>query len=202
MSENNTVVPGHLPIATMTASIADAQDATDDLEKKSWASMPRYTTVTLAGRTLHLRERRLIVPSKALGIQAKLLHLAHDDLCHYTGVDRTLRNLADQAKVWWVSMDDDTAAYIKSCFRCAFAKARHSPSTSTGTLVPTIPPYVMHTVYVDLKGPMPEGTGYLLGAVEGLTRRTPDYATCLRALPRKLSKNSLKSSLLSALTPS
>ena len=182
-SESNTVVPGHLPIAAMTASIAAAQHSAAETEQARWASMAHYSTATLAGRTLHLIERRLIVPAAALGIKSKLLHLAHDDQCHYTGVSRTLHNLRDQAKVWWENMDTDTASYIKSCYRCAFARARHSPSTTVGQLVPTIPPYVMHTVYVDLKGPMPEGTGYLLGAVEGLTKDTR-----LRFLPQGTAK--------------
>ena len=182
-SENNTVVPGHLPIAKMTATIAEAQLHASDSERDNWASLPFYSSVSIAGRTLHLRERKLIIPSAALGIKATLLHLAHDDQCHYTGTSRTLYNLRDQAKVWWESIEQDTASYIKSCFRCAFAKARHSPSSNVGHLVPTIPPYVMHTIYVDLKGPMPEDTGYLLGAVEGLSKDTK-----LRYLPKANAK--------------
>ena len=43
----------------------------------------------------------------------------------------------------------------------------------------------MHTLYVDLKGPMPEDTGYLLAAVEGLTKDTR-----LRYLPAGTAKGS------------
>ena len=166
----NTVVPGHLPIAAMTATIGEAQQRVSDTEKDEWSSRPHYSTVTLAGRTLHLHERRLIVPAGAVGIKTKLLDLAHDDRCHYTGAERTLKNLQDQAKVWWINIGDEVLTYIKSCFKCAFAKSRHTPNRTVGSLTPTIPPYVNHTWYCDLKGPMPEGTGYLLAVVEGLCK--------------------------------
>jgi hypothetical protein len=54
------------------------------------------------------------------------------DQCHYTGVSRTIHNLRYQAKVWWSNLDDEVSNYIKSCFKCAFAKAPHSPSDSIG----------------------------------------------------------------------
>ena len=171
-SATNTVVPGHLPIAAMTASIADAQAAADEFERSRWQSLGQYSTVALAGRTLHLHRRRLIIPTAAIGIKSKLLHLSHDDQCHYAGVGRTIHNLSHQAKVWWDNITEDVAAYIKGCFRCAFAKAPHGPSESVGTLVPTIPPRVMHTVYVDTKGPFPESSGYLMAVVEGLSKDT------------------------------
>lgn len=171
-SASNTVVPGHLQIAEMTANIADAQKDADETERARWASLGHYTTVSLAGRLLHLHKRRLIVPAAAIGIKSKLLNLAHDDQCHFTGFNRTLQNLSSQAKVWWESITEDTDAYIKSCFRCAFAKARHSPVDTVGTLVPTIPPHVMHTCYVDTKGPFPDGSGYLMAVVEGLSKDT------------------------------
>ena len=167
---NTTVVPGHQPIAAMTAIIGEAQQRVTDTERDEWSSRPHYSTVQLAGRTLHLHERRLIVPTGASGIKTKLLDLAHDDRCHYTGAERTLKNLTDQAKVWWVNIADEVATYIKSCFKCAFAKSRHQPNRTVGTLTPTLPPYVNHTWYCDMKGPMPEGTGYLLAVVEGLCK--------------------------------
>ena len=129
----------------MTAAIGEAQQRVTDMERSEWSSRPRYSTVTLAGRTLHLHERRLIVPAGAVGIKSKLLDLAHDEQCHYTGAERTLNNLTEQAKVWWVNMDTEVMDYIKSCFKCAFAKARHQPNRTVGALTPTTPPYVNHT---------------------------------------------------------
>ena len=164
-----TVVPGHLPMADMVAKIVAAQAAASDAERASWKG-PKFVSVTLAGRELMLYEKRLLVPRDAVAIKQVLLRMAHDDVAHYTGADRTLSNLTRQARVHWVGMHDDVAKYVKSCFRCTFAKAAsHSPGPH-GQLTPTVSPHVHHTWYVDLKGPMPYGTGYILAVIEAVTR--------------------------------
>lgn len=163
-----TVVPGHLPLATMTSKIAAAQEAASAEERASWIGT-HYSAVELAGRTLHLHDRLLIVPRGASDIKARLFHLAHDDNCHYSGGGRTVHNLKQQAKVWWSNMDHEIQAFVSSCYRCQFAKTGLHPNKFVGTLSPTIPPFVNHTWYVDLKGPMPDGS-YLMAAVEGLVK--------------------------------
>lgn len=174
-----TVVPGHLPMDSTVAKIAAAQQAASEEERAGWRRSRNYSTVTLGGQVLHLLERRLIVPSGALELKGVLLRLAHDDDSHYSGADRTVLQLKRQARVYWEGMDTDVAKYIASCFKCQFAKAPHHEAKNVGTLVPTIPPYVYHTGYADLKGPMPSDTGYLLVLVEGISK-----AVRIRYVPR------------------
>ena len=130
-----------------------------------------------------MHRNRLIVPEGNEAIKQALLKLAHDDLHHLTGYERPLIALHTQARVYWFNMADDVRAYVKSCYRCEFGKAAsHSPS-QTGHLNPTLAPHVHHTVYVDIKGIMPHDTGYLLAAVEAITRTIR-----LRYLPKANAK--------------
>ena len=164
----DTVVPGHVALAPMAAKIAAAQGAADESERASWAGA-RYSVVTLGGRTLHLFKDRLIVPRDAEAIKGVLLRMAHDDEAHYLGAARTLKHLVAQARVHWAGMAADVEAYVRSCFRCQFAKpAAHGP-TQRGELTPTLAPHVNHTWYVDLKD-MPHGTGHIMAVVEPITR--------------------------------
>jgi len=65
-------------------------------------------------------------------------------------------------------MGDDVKAYVVSCGKCQMVETGHKP-TEMGELEPTVPPHVHHTWYADFKGPMPNGTGYLLAVVEGVS---------------------------------
>jgi len=168
-ASGETAVPGHLPIAPITAKIVDAQDAAPASERATWTGR-RFSVAVLGGRTLALFDNRLVVPQGARNLKTLLLKLAHDEDAHFRGTDRTLAQLKRQVRVHWVGMDKDVAAYIEECWRCKFAKPPAHKPALVGTLSPTLPPYVHHTWYVDLKGPMPHGTGYLLAVVEPLTR--------------------------------
>ena len=167
---DDTVVPGHLHCAPMVAKIILAQEAAPELERATWTSQ-HHTTVTLAGRTLALFKGMLLVPRGATEIQNLLMRLAHDGSAHYQGAARTLYHLQRQARVTWVGVDEAVTKYVKSCYRCAFAKQGDGAAGREGTLTPTLVPEYGHTIYVDLSGPKPHETGYLLAAVEGLSRR-------------------------------
>jgi len=163
-----TLVPGHLPMAPLAAKIAMAQAMAPQEEKDTWTGR-HHTSVLLGGCRMFFYKHRLIVPSNARELKEVLMRLAHDDNAHYSGADRTLRCLVTQAKVHWVGMDAEVYKYVASCFRCQFAKANRREDAA-GTLTPTLAPYVNHTWYADLKGPMPFDTGYILVIVEAITR--------------------------------
>ena len=170
---SDTVVPGHLSIAPLLAKIVTAQEEAGVVERASWKG-PNYSTVLLAGRTIYLYRNRSIVPSHANDLKRVLMRMTHDDEAHFPAVDRQLWALRHQARVYWVGMDDDVAAYVKSCFRCAFAKPRAHGPARVGQLTPTLAPYPHHTWYVDLKGPLPHGTGYIMCVVEAFSRMVID----------------------------
>ena len=177
--EHETVVPGHLKMGVLTRRIVDAQEGAGDEEKARWKTGKHYSTAELGGRMLVLWKNRLVVPDGATEIKKALLEMAHDEEAHLAGAARTLMHLRMQARVHWTGMDADVNKYVASCFRCELAKvATHGPA-QRGTLSPTLAPYVNHTWYVDLKGPLPGGSGYLMGVVEPLTRLIR-----LRYLPR------------------
>ena len=165
--DRGTVVPGHLPMASMVAKIVAAQAAATDEEHESWSDS-KFTKIELGGRQIVLFDKRLLIPRDAKEIKVVLMRMAHDDVAHYTGAGRTVENLVRQARVHWVGMHEDVATYISSCYRCEFVKTAHKPA-ARGTLNPTVAPHVHHTWYVDLKGPMPHGTGYLMVAIEAVT---------------------------------
>lgn len=167
-SQQETPVFGHLHMASMVAKIVAAQHAAPEEERASWTGA-KYSKAELAGKEIYLFDLRLLIPRGASEIKAVLMRMAHDDVAHYTGANRTIENLVRQARVHWVGMHDDVTEYVKSCFRCEFVKTAHKP-VARGTLSPTVPPHVHHTWYVDLKGPMPHGTGYIMAVVEALTR--------------------------------
>ena len=178
--EDVTAVQGHLPMAPMVAKIAAAQDLAGEEERSSWTGA-KYSTATLGGRTLHVWDNRLIVPRGAANVKSVLMKMAHDDdvVLHYPAAERTLHALRSQARVYWVNMDADVKQYVASCFKCQFAKANSHGKAHTGTLSPTIAPHVHHTWYVDLKGPMPGGMGYIMAVIEAISRGCK-----LRYLPR------------------
>ena len=169
-TSTTTVVPGHLPLASTMAKIIAAQEAAPEEERASWIGAA-YSKARLAGHTFYLYRHRLIVPKDASDLKTALIKLAHDENAHYCGAQRTLQQLRLQAKVFWAGMDEDVTKYINSCYRCQFAKAAHHANRTVGSLTPTLPPYPLHTWYVDIKE-MPGDTGAILGAVEGLTKLT------------------------------
>ena len=166
-----TVVPGHLPMAPLLASIVEAQLSAGRRERATWAGAG-YETLVLHGRPLVLFRRRVVVPRDAVVIKRKLLSLAHDDSQHVRGGERTLAALQSQARVTWVGMTADAQEYVNSCFRCQFGKAASHSPTPRGTLSPTVAPRVHHTWVVDNKGIMPHKTGVLMAVTEALTRVT------------------------------
>jgi hypothetical protein len=130
-----------------------------------------------------LYNNRLLIPKGETGLKELLLRMAHDDCAHFGAYERTLRALETQAKVHWVGIDEDVRRFVASCYKCQLAKAATHEKTPAGTLTPTVAPYVGHTVYIDLKGPMPYGTGYILVFVEAITRWVR-----LRYLPNNTAK--------------
>jgi len=161
-------VPGHLTMSSMTYKIARAQVDAPAAERATWSGA-NFSIAVLGGMTLNLFRNRLVVPEGATDIKLVLMRMAHDDTAHYSGAERTIMQLQTQARVYWKGMQHDVQQYVASCFRCIFAKAAHSKDAA-GTLSPTVSPHVHHTWYVDLKGPMPGGTGYLMAVVESVTR--------------------------------
>ena len=165
---NPPVVPGHVSLAPLAAKIALAQQAAPGSERDSWRGT-HHTTTVMGERTLHLWKGKLIVPRHATEIKQQLLRMAHEGSSHYMGSGRTLWALDAQAKVWWAGMTEDAAEYIRTCFKCKMAKAEHKKS-DIGVLHPTLAPYIHHTWYTDLKGPLPHGTGYIMVIVEAISR--------------------------------
>jgi hypothetical protein len=162
--------PGHLLITPMLAKIADAQAEASKEERDTWTGK-RFSTVSIGGKSLMLYRGRIVVPRDAEHIKQQLMKMSHDDTYHYAGAERTQLQLMQQARVFWQNMQHDVNKYVKQCHRCRFAKAPHTKA-AVGQLTPTIPPYVNHTWYLDLKGPMPLGTGYIMAIVEGVSRYT------------------------------
>jgi len=162
------VVPGHVAMSSMVLKIALAQEDAPAAERESWTGV-HYSRAVLGGKSLALYRNRLVVPAGATEVKTVLMRMAHDDTAHYSGAERTVMQLQSQARVHWVGMHAEVQRYVDSCFRCTFAKAAHQKAAA-GTLSPTVSPHVHHTWYVDLKGPMPGGTGYLMAVVESVTR--------------------------------
>ena len=165
------VVHGHLHMAALAAKIVTAQEGVSVSERESWVG-PNYSETSLGGRRLVLYDNRLVVPTGASDLKSTLMRMAHDDMAHYSGAERTVQQLKRQARVHWVGMSEDVTKYVASCFKCALGKAASHHKADRGELEPTISPHVHHTWYVDLKGPFPGGSGYLLAAVESITRFT------------------------------
>jgi len=165
----STVVPGHYAMAPMVATIVRAQTAAPAVERATWTGKD-YTEAVLGGESIMLFKSRLLVPDGALEIKTTLMRLAHDNNAHYMGAQRTLIHLQTQARVHWKNINEDVQKYVNSCFRCQMAKANSHGKAWTGMLSPTLTPAVHHTWYVDMKGPFPHGTGYLLSCVEAATR--------------------------------
>ena len=181
---DETVVPGHLPMAAWVAKIATAQADAPVAERFGWkVKYGRfYKKVELKGRTLHMKNSRLLIPADANELKQGLLRMGHDDNAHYVGGERTVENLL-LAKVWWEGLEQDAQAYVDSCFRCKVAKPPSHKPAEAGSLNPTISPHVHHTWYADFKGPLPHDTGYILLVVESLTRMVK-----LRYVPKATAK--------------
>ena len=166
--QGGTVVPGHLEMAPLLSSIIDEQENAPREEQDKWLGKG-YSKATLGGRSMALWKNRVVIPDGASEIKAVVLRMAHDAALHYTGASRTLWAIENQAKVHWVNISQDVEQYIRSCYGCAMAKGQHV-EFGTGTLSPTVAPYVHHTWYVDVKGPLPFDTGSILVIVEALSR--------------------------------
>jgi hypothetical protein len=164
----DTRVPGHLVMAPLAAEIATAQAEASLAERETWTG-GHYSTAVLGGVTLYLYRDRLIVPRGAVTLKERLMRMVHDGGMHYTGAERTAWALARQARVYWGNIAEDVRHYVSSCFKCAAAKAPHVKANA-GELNPTLAPHVHHTWYVDLKGPMPYETGYIMIVVEAISR--------------------------------
>ena len=177
-----TLVPGHLAMAPLVAKITAAQRMAPEEEQSQWVG-DHYSTATLGDAVLHLWKDRLIVPRGQRELKTALITMAHDGGLHYTGASRTQWALENQARVHWKGLADDVMTFVRSCFKCAMAKAPHTKSGDVGTLQPTIAPYVHHTWYADIKGPMPYDTGYILVVVEAISRHVR-----LRYLPAVTAK--------------
>jgi len=176
-----TVVPGHQTVAPMVAKIVEAQKHAGQKEREAWTGS-RFKTVSVGDQKLVLFDGKMVVPQEANELKEVLMRLAHDDQAHYAGGERTAITLERQAKVWWFSLRRDVTDYVKSCFKCQMVRHPHG-EPGGGSLQPTLADTVHHTWYVDIKGPMPEDTGYLMLVVEAFSR------VCkLRYLPRANTK--------------
>lgn len=163
------VVLGHEAVDATLRRIMEMQSRVSDEERRTWRG-PSFKTVTLAGMQLVTQHGHAVVPREAHELQAHLLRMAHDDNMHYMGVAKTVYALKQQCKVTWVGMEETVERYIRSCYKCTFAKAPSHEPAMRGRLTPTIAPYIHHTWYADIKGPMPHHTGSLLVVVESITR--------------------------------
>ena len=165
-----SVVPGHYPAAPLVKTIIEAQQAAPAHEREEWKGV-RYSTVKIDGSEAMLYKSRLLIPASehAKPLRDALLRGAHDENYHYAGAERMVAMLRDHARVYWRGLPKDCSEYVNTCVRCKFAKSQHTKQL-VGTLTPTVPPYVHHTWYVDVKGPMPNKSGSLLVIVEALTR--------------------------------
>ena len=176
-----TVVPGHQTMAPMVAKIVEAQKQAGHKEREAWTGS-RFKTVSVGDQELVLFDGKMVVPQEAKELKEVLMRLAHDDQAHYAGGERTAITLERQAKVWWFSLRRDVTEYVKSCFKCQMVRHPHG-EPGGGSLQPTLAETVHNTWYVDIKGPMPEDTGYLMLVVEAFSR------VCkLRYLPRANTK--------------
>jgi hypothetical protein len=168
VGQGDNVVPGHLAMAPLLSSIVDGQDNAPAAERAKWHGN-EYSTAVMAGRKFSMWKNRVIIPEGCTEIKAVVLRLAHDAAMHYTGASRTQWAIENQARVHWVNIHNDVEQYVRSCFGCAMAKGQHV-YFGAGTLSPTVAPYVHHTWYVDVKGPLPNNTGSILVIVEALSR--------------------------------
>jgi hypothetical protein len=166
---DDTVVPGHVSIAPGLARILEAQSLFETDELTAWQTRGGYSEVLVTDGTLRLSNGRSIIPIRAVSLQTELLRAAHEGAHHLLGAERTTEALRRQFRVTWTGMDKDVKKYVQECFKCTFAKAAHSPRP-VGTLTPTLPPSFHHTWYADFKGPMPNGSGYILVVREALSR--------------------------------
>ena len=178
---STTLVPGHLYMAPMAAKIAGAQAQASEKERSQWAG-GHYSTAVLGQTTLYLWKDRLVVPRDAVELKSLLMTMCHDGGLHYTGASRTQWALENQARVHWAGIADDVTAFVRSCFKCTMAKQSHV-KVDVGTLNPTLAPYVHHTWYGDVKGPLPHDTGSILVFVEAISRSVK-----LRYLPNSTAK--------------
>ena len=165
----STVVPGHYAMAPMVETIVRAQKAAPAAERATWKGAD-YSEAVLGGEVLTMYKSRLLVPDGAQDIKTTLMRTAHDNNAHYMGAQRTIIHLQTQARVHWKNMHEEVQKYVNSCFRCQIAKANSHGKAWSGSLSPTLSPCVHHTWYVDMKGPFPHGTGYLLSCVEAASR--------------------------------
>jgi transposase InsO family protein len=163
------IVPGHLLITPRLRLIALAQLHAPPAERQKWLAKSSHSTVTIGDFVVHLDADRAIVPEASTTIKKDLLRLAHDATNHYTGAERTLWTLREQARVTWTGIDEDVAKHVSSCLRCALAKPRTHGRSKVGLLHPTLPPKIHHTWYADFKGPLPSG-GYILAVREAISR--------------------------------
>jgi hypothetical protein len=177
--DRDVAVPGHIRITSRLGRIARAQALAGEAERASWVGSPQHSTVFIGSDLLHLDGNRTIVPEGATDLKTELLTLAHTSLNHYTGAERTLWTLREQCRITWKGISDDVSDFVRRGVRCAMAKPRRHGKSNEGLLHPTLAPYVHHTWYADLKGPLPHDTGYILAIRESISR-----VVKLRYLPK------------------
>ena len=163
------MVPGHVAIAPLLKRIVDLQALAPETERARWQGGD-YKVAELAGNTIQLYRGRAIVPDGAADVKSELMRMSHDAMYHMTGVERMVRTLRDMSRVHWKGMATDVAAYVATCARCLLAT--DTGPRKCGTSEPTHALRPNFTWYLDLKGPMPHGTGYLLAVVDAFSRFT------------------------------
>jgi hypothetical protein len=168
LPSNSSWIPGHQLLADVVVRILDAQAAAPLEEQRTWTGK-HFKTIERDGRKMVFHGRRLLVPLGNVELKRLLMAHAHDERAHLPARDRVYQELAQ--RVYWVGMHADIEDYVRQCVRCQFVKTPHKPSTA-GELSPSLPPYVNHTFYIDLKGPLPPGKQYILAVVEGVSRYT------------------------------
>lgn len=154
-------------MSPILADIVSEQGKAPAAEQDSWSGKG-YSEVEVAGKLVRLFHGRALVPRGAYELKRKLMFMAHDAFYHLGGMDRTLITLQNMARVHWERIAADVAAYVKSCVRCQFA--RDVPPPKKGMIEFTHSTGPHHTWYIDFKGPMPHGTGYLMAVVCSYSR--------------------------------
>jgi len=183
LSNDETVVPGHVYITPMVAKIIEAQKEAPSKEKSLWVGTNYKTVIVGNGQSLILHNGRMVVPRDAKALKMRLMYMAHDDAAHALGGERTLWALQHQAKVFWMDMKHEVQVYVSSCPECQLIKTPHG-APGGGTLQPTHALRPHDTWYADIKGPMPKdhkgkSTGYILLTVDAFSR-----VSKLRYLPQ------------------
>ena len=156
---DDVVIPGHHSLDPFLRTVAALQAAAPEAERLRWTGTG-YSTVTHASTTITLFRGRALLPQGAEAEKKCIINVAHDQR-HHMGVDNTLYAIRNIGHIHWAGIDKEVREYIASCSPCQHAESSNSAST-TGSVIPSFPPWPLHTIMGDCKGPMRDGNHILL----------------------------------------